>query len=69
MILARCCSKTVLEEQTEIIRQSGSVFWPRNLCRLTQAWTSYIRVELKLSLYELYISFRRFVGFSSLPEL
>ncbi|MCJ1400784.1 hypothetical protein MMC11_003992 [Xylographa trunciseda] len=65
MILARYCSRTVFEEQMEIIGQHGSILWPRNLLRLVGAWTSYMRVELKLSLYESYLSLRRALGFSA----
>ncbi|MCJ1388222.1 hypothetical protein MMC18_001067 [Xylographa bjoerkii] len=34
MILARYCSRTVFEEQMEIIGQHGNMLWPRNLLRL-----------------------------------
>lgn len=60
MILARYCSRTVFQGQMETIRRTGSVLWPHNLFRLVTAWASFMRVELKLSLYEYYISFRRF---------
>ncbi|KAL9124166.1 MAG: hypothetical protein Q9175_008254, partial [Cornicularia normoerica] len=50
MILARYCSKTVLQEQVEIIGQTGSILWPSNFLRLLGAWTSFTRVEIKLSL-------------------
>lgn len=60
MILARYCSKTVLQEQVEIIHQTGSILWPSNFFWLLGAWASFVRVEVKLSLYEYYISFRRF---------
>ena len=60
MILARYCSKTVFQEQTEIISQNGSLLLPKNLFRLVRAWSSFMRVELKLSFYEWYIFLRRF---------
>jgi len=69
MILARYCSKTVFEEQMEIIRGAGSIFWPHNLLRLIAAWSSFMRVELKLSLYEHYISFRRFASLKPIASL
>jgi len=65
MILARYCSRTVFREQLELIRERGSVFWPGNLFRVVGAWGSYMRVELKLSLYEYYLSLRRALGFAA----
>ncbi|KAI4157046.1 MAG: hypothetical protein L6R39_000818 [Caloplaca ligustica] len=59
MILARYCSRTVFQEQTEMIRSKGSALWPRNLFRLIAAWSSYMRVEAKLLVYEWYILLRR----------
>jgi aarF domain-containing kinase len=46
----------------EIISQHGSLLWPGNLVRVVAAWGSYARVELKLSLYEYYVSFQRALG-------
>ena len=68
MILARYCSRTVFQEQLEIIRQRGSMLWPTNLFRLLGAWGSYMRVELKLSVYEYYLSLRRGLGYEA-PSL
>jgi len=65
MILARYCSRTVFREQLELIRARGSVLWPGNFLRLVGAWGSYMRVELKLSLYEYYLSLRRALGFAA----
>ena len=59
MILARYCSRTVFREQLETIGQHGSLLWPKNLLRFIQAWSSYLSVELKLSLYEYYMFVRR----------
>ncbi|KAI9785679.1 MAG: hypothetical protein M1839_008696 [Geoglossum umbratile] len=64
LILARYCSRTVFQEQLEDIKQRGSALRPGNFVRLLGAWGSYIRVELKLSLYEYFLSFRRLVGFA-----
>lgn len=60
LILARYCSQTVFQEQVETIGQNGSVLWPSNIFRLFGAWASFMRVEIKLSLYEYYISLQRF---------
>ncbi|KAL8908638.1 MAG: hypothetical protein Q9207_000726 [Kuettlingeria erythrocarpa] len=60
MILARYCSRTVYQEQVELIRRKGGALWPRNMLELLTAWSSYVRVEAKLLLYEWYISARRF---------
>ena len=62
MILARYCSRTVFQEQMEMISKAGSVLWPSNFLRLANAWASYMRVELKLSLYESYLALRRTLG-------
>ncbi|KAI9771361.1 MAG: hypothetical protein M1840_002331 [Geoglossum simile] len=67
LILARYCSRTVFQEQLENIKRRGSVLWPENFFRLLGAWGSYVRVELKLSLYEYFLSLRRLgrlVGFA-----
>lgn len=69
MILARYCSKTVLQEQVEIIAQTGSILWPSNFFRLFGAWASFMRVEVKLSVYEYYISFRRFARLSPIASI
>ena len=69
MILARYCSKTVFQERLEIIRQKGNLLLPANLCRIIGAWTAYMRVELKLSLYEWYISFRRFARLAPITSI
>ena len=63
LILARYCSRTVFQEQMELIYEHGSRFRPSNLLRILRAWSSYMRVEVKLSLYEYYISIRRLTGF------
>lgn len=46
----------------ELIAQHESVLWPQNLFRLALAWGAYMRVELKLSIYEYYLSVRRKLG-------
>lgn len=62
MILARYCSRTVYQEQLEIIRQSGNLLWPNNLLSLLWAWSSYMRVGLKLTVYEKYLALRKNLG-------
>ena len=69
MILARYCSKTVFEEQRDCIRQQGSIFWPNNLVRYLRAWSSFMRVEVRLSLYEYYIALRRFLRLAPVSSI
>jgi len=69
MILARYCSRTVFQEQVESIKLSGSILLPRNAFRFVGAWVSFMRVELKLSLYEWYVSFRRFARLSPIAGI
>lgn len=53
LILARYATRTVFEEEMDAIAQEGGLFFrPRNLWRLVKAWTAYLRVELKLQIYE-----------------
>lgn len=64
MILARYCARTVFREQVEEIRErGGGLFWPGNALRLTAAWLGFLRVELKLEAFELWLSLKRLVGF------
>jgi aarF domain-containing kinase len=49
----------------EWIRERGSVLWPGNFVRLLRAWTSYVRVEVKLELYELWLSLRGNIGLAN----
>ncbi|KAL8784657.1 MAG: hypothetical protein Q9213_003827 [Squamulea squamosa] len=69
LILARYCSRTVFREQMEIINSSGSMLWPWNVLQRLAAYTSYLRVEAKLSLYEWYIFFRRFARLSPIASI
>lgn len=64
LILARYCSRTVFEEQMENIRARGSLLWPPNTLRLLGAWFGYLRVELKLQVFETWLSIKRAVGIS-----
>lgn len=62
LILARYCSRTVFEEQVEELRASGSLLLPRNMLGLLGAWLGYFRVEVKLEIFELWLSVKRVVG-------
>ncbi|KAL8660032.1 MAG: hypothetical protein Q9226_000110 [Calogaya cf. arnoldii] len=69
LILARYCSRVVFREQMDIIRGHGSMLWPRNMLQRLGAWSSYLRVEAKLSLYEWYVYFRRLARLSPLASI
>ncbi|KAI0885732.1 ABC1-domain-containing protein [Annulohypoxylon maeteangense] len=63
MILARYCARTVFREQVEDARERpGSLLWPGNALRFIAAWVGYLRVELKLEAFELWLSVKRMVG-------
>lgn len=62
LILARYCMRTVFYEQLEEIRGRGSLFWPPNAVRLFGAWLGYVRVEVKLEAFELWLSVKRMLG-------
>ncbi|KAI1370163.1 ABC1-domain-containing protein [Hypoxylon crocopeplum] len=66
MILARYCARTVFREQVEEIRaRPGSLLWPGNALRFVAAWMGYLRVELKLEAFELWLSVKRMVGMNT----
>ncbi|KAF2963734.1 hypothetical protein GQX73_g9849 [Xylaria multiplex] len=66
LILAHYCARTVLREQVDEIRQRpGSLLSPGNAVRFIAAWMGYLRVELKLEFFELWLSIRRIVGFNT----
>lgn len=65
LILARYAARTVFEEQLEIVSQHGSIFWPRNLLRFLCTFADYVRVEIKLQVYETWLSMRNRFGTSS----
>lgn len=62
MILAKYASRTVWEEQKEILRQHASLWSPVNWSALVTAWLSFARVEVKLFAYERFLSARRHLG-------
>lgn len=62
MILARYCTKTVFQEQLEEIKKRGSLFWPPNALRVFAAWIGFVRVEVKLEAFELWLATKRILG-------
>lgn len=63
LILARYATRTVYEEQLENIRESaGGLLRPLNFLRFLIAWMGFLRVELKLSVYETVLSVKSRVG-------
>lgn len=62
MILARYCTKTVFHEKLEEIRSNGSLFWPSNAVRTVAAWFSFMRVEVKLEAFEMWLFTKRMLG-------
>ncbi|KAI5462548.1 ABC1 family-domain-containing protein [Mariannaea sp. PMI_226] len=65
MILARYCTRTVFHEQLEKIGESGSLLWPPNAVRVFTAWLGFLRVEIKLEAFELWLGVKRALGFKS----
>ncbi|KAI1459206.1 ABC1-domain-containing protein [Annulohypoxylon moriforme] len=67
MILARYCARTVFREEVEDARKRpGSLLWPSNALRFLAAWVGYLRVELKLEAFELWLSVKRMVGINTM---
>ncbi|EPS31177.1 hypothetical protein PDE_06132 [Penicillium oxalicum 114-2] len=60
LILARYATRTVFEEQMEIIRNSGGIFL--NFFQYLSAWAGYLRVEARLSVYETLLSVKSRLG-------
>ena len=69
LILARYCMRTVFHEQLEEIGKAGSLFWPLNAIRLLTAWLGFVRVEVKLEAFELWLSIKRMLGHKNTLEL
>lgn len=61
LILARYASRTVYEESLDNL--SGSVFVPWNFLAWLGAWCRHKRVELKLGVYETWLSVRAGLGY------
>ncbi|KAF2204787.1 ABC1-domain-containing protein [Delitschia confertaspora ATCC 74209] len=64
LILARYASRTVYEEQLEHL--NGSLLWPSNFVAFLRAWGKHMRIELKLGIYERYLSIRALLGMGQL---
>ncbi|RAH74595.1 ABC1 kinase family protein [Aspergillus aculeatinus CBS 121060] len=62
LILARYATRTVFEEQMEAVYETGGVLRPSNFWRFLCAWTGFLRVELKLSVYEALLSLKSRFG-------
>ncbi|KAF7589663.1 hypothetical protein BBP40_003997 [Aspergillus hancockii] len=62
LILARYATRTVFEEQMDLIHESGGLFHLFNFLRFLTAWTGFLRVELKLSVYETLLSLKSQFG-------
>lgn len=62
MILARYCTRTVFHEQLDEIRSRGSLLWPPNALRVFAAWIGFLRVEVKLEAFELWLGVKRMMG-------
>jgi aarF domain-containing kinase len=60
LILARYATRSVFEEQMESIRESGGIFL--NFFRFLSAWAGFLRVEVKLSVYETVLSLKSRFG-------
>ncbi|UDD58373.1 hypothetical protein AFCA_005819 [Aspergillus flavus] len=62
LILARYATRTVFEEQMDLIHETGGLLRPFNFLRFLAAWTAFLRVELKLSVYETLLSLKSRLG-------
>jgi aarF domain-containing kinase len=62
LILARYATRTVFEEQMDTINESGGLLRPSNFWRFLWAWAKFLRVKLKLSVYETVLSLKSRLG-------
>ncbi|OOF97770.1 hypothetical protein ASPCADRAFT_205027 [Aspergillus carbonarius ITEM 5010] len=62
LILARYATRAVFEEQIDSVHESGGLLRPRNFWRFLCAWTGFLRVELKLSIYETLLALKSRFG-------
>ncbi|RKF61284.1 ABC1 family protein MCP2-like protein [Erysiphe neolycopersici] len=53
LILARYCSRTVLEEKLEELYNKKGLLWPSNMFSLFRCWWDFLRVQVKLEVFEL----------------
>ncbi|KAK3327396.1 ABC1 family-domain-containing protein [Cercophora scortea] len=65
LILARYCMRTVFYEQLEAIGKLGSPYWPPNALRVVSAWLGFVRVEMNLEAFELWLSVKRLLGLNT----
>lgn len=66
LILARYAAQTVWEEQVELLKGTGRLFWPPvNAITLARAWMAFTRVRLKLVVYEMFLYVRGTLGFTN----
>ena len=71
LILARYAAQTVFDEQLELLKGTGHLLWPpANAAKLLIAWSQFVRVKLKLELYEWFLYARgRFGLENSMPGI
>ncbi|KAL4906436.1 hypothetical protein BDW74DRAFT_150350 [Aspergillus multicolor] len=62
LILARYATRTVFEEQMDTINERGGLLRPSNFWLFLCAWTKFLRVEIKLSVYETVLSLKGRLG-------
>lgn len=70
LILARHAARTVYDEQLESLRSAaGSLVWPpRVVVSRFMAWTAYVRIEMKLAVYEWVLYARSVFGLENKIE-
>lgn len=61
IILARYATRAVFQEQLQTVREAG-LWHPLNFLRFLFAYAGYLRVELKLSVYETLLSVKSRIG-------
>ncbi|SPN97493.1 related to bacterial aminoglycoside acetyltransferase regulators [Cephalotrichum gorgonifer] len=66
LIMARYCARTVYHEEVEEVRARGSALWPGNAFRLLVAWIGFVRVEVKLGVFETWLGVKRLLGIREL---
>ncbi|KAL4873134.1 hypothetical protein BDV12DRAFT_182400 [Aspergillus spectabilis] len=64
LILARYATRTVFEEQLETVNARGGLLRPSNFWLFLCAWTKFLSVEVKLSMYETVLSLKSRLGLS-----
>jgi aarF domain-containing kinase len=64
LILARYATRTVFEEQMEMISMNGGILKIANFLRFISAFTAYARIELKLMAYEKWLLVKSRLGIS-----